>query len=436
MELTNPKGMRDMLPEEAIPRQWLRDQLREAFERYGFSPLETPAVEKYDVLASKYAGGAEILKECFRLQDQGGRELGLRYDLTVPLARVISANPNVKLPFKRYQIAPVWRDGPMGMGRYREFWQCDGDIVGAKSMAADAEAIAIAAMAFDQLGMAYTIYVNDRKLMNGLLAALGVMENRESVILALDKLHKITREELTKELQALGLARKAIDELLRVFSQEGTSEELLAKAEKLIRDEEGKDGVRELRELFTALKGLGVRNVKLDLALARGLAYYTGPVFETILTDSPIKTSVCSGGRYDAMIGKFTGSEKAEFPAVGVSFGMDRIYDALKAAGKLPAGRRSLTEAFIVPIKDAAPALALVQELRSAGIRAETDIIGRNIGKNLDYANALAIPYVLFLGPEEVKAKKVKLRDMATGKEQLLTAADASKAILAARARK
>jgi histidyl-tRNA synthetase len=432
MELASPKGMRDMLPEEAIPRQWLRDQLREVFERYGFSPLETPAVERYDVLASKYAGGADILKECFRLKDQGGRELGLRYDLTVPLARVVGTNPNVKLPFKRYQIAPVWRDGPMGMGRYREFWQCDGDIVGAKGMAADAEAIAIASTAFAALGLPATIYVNDRKLMNGLLAALGIIKDREAPILALDKLHKISREELIRELGALGLGRKTVDELLRVFGTEGTNEELLAFAGKLVKDAEGKEGLAELRELLAALAGLGVRNVKVDLALARGLAYYTGPVFETVLADSPIKTSVCSGGRYDAMIGSFAGG-KAEYPAVGVSFGMDRIYDALKAAGKLPAGRRSLTEAFIVPIKDPAPALALVQELRSHGIRAETDLMGRNPGKNLEYVNALGIPSALFLGPEEAKQRKVKLRDMATGKEQLLSTADAIKAILAGR---
>ncbi len=210
-ELMNAKGARDFLPEEAIARQEITGMLKAIFEKYGYSPLETPAIERKDVLSAKFAGGAEIMKEMFKVEDQGGRELALRYDLTVPLAKVVGMNPNLTKPFKRYQIQPVWRDGPIKLGRYREFLQCDADVVGTKSMLADAEILAIASEFFTKLGLKFVIRVNSRKLMNGMLDYAGIHENKMDAILAIDKLEKFGAAAVKKEMEEKGFAAKAVE---------------------------------------------------------------------------------------------------------------------------------------------------------------------------------------------------------------------------------
>ncbi|MAH32871.1 histidine--tRNA ligase [archaeon] len=415
MTLQLPKGTRDFNQEEMIARNKIVDALRETFERYSYSPLETPAFERYDVLSSKYAGGSEILKETFKFTDQGKRGLGLRYDLTVPLARFIGLNPNIKLPFKRYQIGEVFRDGPVEKARYRQFSQCDVDIVGNKSMSADAEIIMLAARAFKKLGLDVVIKFNNRKLLNGLLLKSGVdKEKLETVILTIDKLDKFGLDSVKKELKDKKINEKTINQIIKLINIKGNNKEKLDKIKKLIKDSEG---ISEINELISLLKILKI-NVEFDVSLARGLTYYTGTVIEVYLKKSDIKNSVCAGGRYDDMIGSFLG--KNEFPAVGISFGLDRIYDAF--IEKNSDGKKTVADVFIVPINTFKDSLKIAEELRNENVNVDIDLAGRGPSKNLKYANTLGIPYVLFIGEEELKKGKVKLKDMASGKEQMMNA--------------
>ncbi|MFP4111437.1 MAG: histidine--tRNA ligase [Candidatus Woesearchaeota archaeon] len=420
MKLTLPKGTRDSLPEEKIGKQKLMDDLKTIFELYGYSPIDTPVIERFDVLASKYAGGAEILKETFKLSDQGKRELGLRYDLTVPFARVVGMNPDLKMPFKRYQIDKVWRDGPVGLGRYREFWQCDVDLVGTKSMMADAEVLAIAKKAMESFGLKCRINVNNRKVLNGLLGSFGVKTRDEKIdiILTIDKIKKISDKEFAKELSLKGLDSKQIKKIKEIFSIEGSNKKKLEAVSKEITDQEGKEGVKELEELFGLLDSYGITNYDLELSLSRGLAFYTGTVFETFLVNNEIKSAVASGGRYDDIIPKFLDS-KMDFPAVGISFGLNRIYDALKDKEK--AAKKTVTKVFVVPIGLDKKAISIVEKLRESGINSEIDLTGRGISKNLKYANSKGIPYVLIVGENELKESKFKLKDMISGEEKTLS---------------
>jgi len=413
MNLQLPKGTRDLKPEEMIARNKVIGILREIFEVYGFSPLETPVLEKYEILAAKYAGGSEILKETFRLKDQGKRDLGLRYDLTVPLSRFIGMNPNTKMPFKRYQIGEVFRDGPVESARYRQFTQCDVDIVGCREMTADAEIIALISRAFEKLGLDCVIKINSRKLLNDILNYCKVPKNKiEEVIIIIDKMDKIGIEEVKKELSKI-INKKIIQKIEEIISIEGLNESKISKLKEIIKKSEGLD---EIQSLLNYLDMINV-GVDFDISLARGLAYYTGTVIEVFLRDSDVKSAVCAGGRYDKMIGSFLG--RGNFPAVGVAFGLDRIYDAYTEKNK--EGKKTVTQIFIIPIKTLNESLKICEELRKSGIKADIDLMGKGISKNLEFANSLGIPYVLFIGPDELKQNKVKLRDMKTGEEELFT---------------
>jgi len=416
MKLMNAKGVRDFPPEEKIIRQKVVDTLRETFEEFGFNPLETPEIERFEVLASKYAGGDEILKEIFKLKDQGGRKLGLRYDLTIPLARFIGMNPNLKMPFKRYEIGRVYRDGPIKLGRYREFWQCDVDIVGSKSMLADAEILAVANKGFKKLGLKIIIKVSNRKILDGILLSTGVKENKWiDAILSIDKLDKQGKNEVRKELEKKGICDENSKRIFGLIQKKDNNNNTLSNLKTFLNSKIGKEGIAEMEELLKLLKSFKV-NVDFDPSLARGLAYYTGPVYEVFLEKSEIKSSVAAGGRYDKMIGKFVGKEDA-YPATGISFGLELITDVMKASAK----KKSVTKAYVIPIKTPKESLKIAQELRKAGIKTDLDIVGKGISKNLDFANSQGIPYVIFVGEKELKQKKLKLRDMKSGKEQLLS---------------
>ncbi|MFH1246820.1 MAG: ATP phosphoribosyltransferase regulatory subunit, partial [Candidatus Micrarchaeota archaeon] len=286
--LAAPRGMRDLLFEDKIQRDEIVGVLKNVFELYGFNPWETPALERWEVLSSKYAGGAEILKESYKLEDQGGRKLGLRYDLTVPMCRVIAGNSSMPMPIKRYAIASVWRDGPIKLGRFREFVQCDVDLAGPKSGLADAEVISLTCDVFKQLGIDYVVKVNNRKLLEGLLESLGVeSKNVESVILTIDKLAKIGSPGVEKELIEKGLSISLSKKITSVFQEleDGYFEEVFAKCEKLVgKNEKAKQGLTELEEVFDFLVSFQVENITtkvlVDISLARGLSYYTGTVFE------------------------------------------------------------------------------------------------------------------------------------------------------------
>lgn len=426
-ELMDAKGVRNFLPDDKIPRQEIMDRLRTIFERYGFAPLETPAIERLDVLSAKFAGGEEIMKEIFRFRDQGGRNLGLRYDLTVPMSKVVGMNPNIPRPFKRYQMQTVWRDGPIKLGRYREFWQCDVDIVGVESTIADAEILSVTEDVFRQFGLDFVIKVNSRKLLNGIMEYAGFGEYAMKAILAVDKFGKIGEKGVREELLGLGFEKGEIGKAMKILKMKGSNSGLLKKLKGLIKNAEGKEGIEEMESLLKYCRMMGVKKLEFDISLARGLEYYTGPVFEVFLRKSKVASAVAGGGRYDRMIGSFLG-EKDDYPATGVSFGIEPIYESLKLSKKIKK-RKTLTDVFVIPIKTTEKSLGIVQKLRKTGIRAEIDLLERSISKNLSYANSMSIPYVVFVGERELKKGKLKLRDMKTGKEKMLKTGEIAKEI-------
>jgi histidyl-tRNA synthetase len=418
MEISLPKGTRDFYGEDKAIRDYIIEVLKKNFEIYSFNPLDTPALERYDVLASKYAGGSEILKETFKLTDQGNRELALRYDLTVPLARFIAINKNIKLPFKRYQIGNVWRDGPIKLGRYREFTQCDVDTIGSKSVITDAEILSLTNKIFSELNLKFKIKINNRKLLDDVLIKAGVkLGDLTKTMLLLDKIEKLPQEVLREELRAF-TEPKAIESIFSYLKLNFSE----------LKEEFGNtEGYKELEKTFEYLKQMNVRVFEFSLSLARGLNYYTGNVFEVYLVDSEIKSSIAAGGRYDRMINDFTEDKERKFYAVGISFGLDVISDALKNT-KLNENKKRV---FVISINKEIEALDIATYLRSNNITAEIDLMERNIGKNLDYVNKSNINFAIFVGEEEVKKKKFKLRDMKTGKEELLTKEELIKALSA-----
>ncbi len=420
VKLENARGTRDISGSDAILRQRIVSTLRGVFELCGYNPLETPSLERYETLASKYAGGEEILKEVFKLKDQGDRELALRYDLTVPLARFIASNPNLKMPFKRYAVGNVYRDGPLKLGRYREFAQCDVDVVGSGSMASDAEMVKIALAAFEKLELDVVVKVNNRKVLDALLEQAKVPEDKkEAVILIIDKLEKFGRESVEKELAGKEIPAAAILKLMQCLGIKGTNKEKVAKLRKVIGSCSGVDEVEKV------LKLAGSRNVEFDISLARGLAYYTGTVFEVFLKKSGITSSVAGGGRYDRMIGSFV-SNGRDYPAVGISFGLDVIADAMKLGKKETA--KSVVMAFVISIGEDRRAAEVVEKLRKGGVNTDADYTGK-VGRAIECANYYGIPFVVFVGKKE--GKNVKVRDMRSGKERLVEAGKLPKIISA-----
>ena len=417
MELQLPKGTRDFSPEEKILRDKVVNTLKEVFELYGFAPLDTPILEKFDVLSSKYAGGAEILKETFKLKDQGARELGLRYDLTVPLARYIGMNPTIKMPFKRYQVGEVFRDGPVASARYRQFTQCDVDVIGSNSMAADAEIVGLVYSAFSKLNLEVVVKASNRGLLNDILDYCGVQkEKQEAVILSIDKLEKFGVNVVKEELKQQKIDESKINKIIDIINVKGDNREKIIQLKKILKNSEG---LKEIEEMISYLKNMNCQ-ADFDVSLARGLAYYTGTVIEAVLKNSSIKSSVAGGGRYDDMIGSFLG--KGSIPAVGISFGVDRIYDAL--VERQETKQKTNTKVYIIPIKTLNESMKIAQQLRDAGINADIDLNDKGPSKNLEYANSLGTPYVVFVGKKELEENKVKLRDMKSGKEEMMKIED------------
>lgn len=421
MNLQNAKGTQDIPPEEKALKNKLVDTLQKVFSLYGFYPLETPLLERYETLATKFAAGeaSDALKEIFKLKDQGDRDLGLRFDLTVPLARYVAMNPNLKMPFKRYEVGPVFRDGPIKAGRMRQFWQCDFDIVGSSSMLADAECLAVLETGFNQLGLDVIIKVNNRKLLNGILEQVGITD-KETALISIDKLDKIGEKGVTEELKERGFNSKQIKALFNLINPEQT----LSTLKEVITVEEGIEGLNELTELFQYAEKMDLKKLKFIVSLARGLAYYTGTVFEVYAQQSQITSSLAGGGRWDNMIGNFMGKNTL-VPALGGSFGLVPIIEVLKEKGKISTG--NLTQVYIIPINTINESLALVQELRTAGISTELSLGKKGVSKNLEYASSLKIPYVIIIGEQELQKNKVLLRDMQSGTETLLSVKDVVK---------
>ncbi|MGV8168845.1 MAG: histidine--tRNA ligase [Candidatus Nanoarchaeia archaeon] len=413
MKVETAKGVRDIPPEEKILKSRIASTVQSVFETYGFNPLDTPIIERYDVLASKYAGGAEILKETFRLNDQGERELCLRYDLTVPLARFIAMNPMTKMPFKRYQIGQVFRDGPIKLGRYREFTQCDVDVVGNKEMIAEAELLSIAKTVFEKLETPVVIKVNNRKVLDAIMAKADIPENKRiDAMLSLDKIEKIGEKNVFQEMLELGLDEEMIETLFRLTARVEEDNNLTIKA---LTFELGEEATAEIKNLFRLLDLMNV-NAEFWPNLSRGLSYYTGTVFEVFASDSAVKSSIAAGGRYDKMIGNFVGNNQ-EYPAVGISFGVDVIFEVLKL--KETNLKKTVVKVLVISIKTEDDSIRLVSELRENGISCDLNL-KKGVSKGLEYAAYYNIPFVVFVGENELKEGKYKLRNMLTGSEELL----------------
>ena len=417
MELFTAKGMQDLMPEEKMLFDETTGRIIEAFRLYGFVPLDTPVIERMDVLGAKYAGGEEILKEVFRVKDQGDRELGLIYDLTVPLARVIGMNKNLKMPFKRYQIAKVYRDGPVEKNRYREFYQCDADIIGSKELLCEAELLGLTKTVFEKLDLKVKILINSRKLLNEIMSYVGINEKKQlDAMLSIDRLEKVGLDAVKKELKKeKGLNEKEIEKLIGLVGLKGSNEEKLKGLKKELGESKG---IKEIESVLNYCRKMKVE-VELDLMLARGLAYYTGPIFEAVLSEGTVKASVAGGGRYDELIGKLAGLDK-EVPAVGISFGLNRIIDALKEKKKKL--RKSNSMLLVMSINAEKEMIGIANELRKRGINLEIDLMNRNLSKNLDYANGKGVPFVLIVGEKDLKEGKVTLKNMQSGKEEKIDA--------------
>lgn len=404
MELQPVRGMRDLLPEKAKKKKYIESVCKRIFELYGFEPLETPIVENLNILTKKGSAGSAIEEEIYAFEDKSKRKLGLRFDLTVPLARVIANNKQLAMPFKRYQIGRVYRYDRPQAKRYREFTQADADIIGSSSLLAEAELIAMSADIIEALGIEAYIALNSRKLLEELALASGVKENQlKECFRLIDKAEKLGWQNISEEFEKKGINTEVIDVVRKNDLQ---------LCEEIIANKGGSNtGIAELKELMRYVEELNLTDfVRIELALARGLDYYTGVVMEIKTANGP---SIGGGGRYDKLIGIY-GSRS--LPATGISFGIDRILDTIE--GKLP--YEPSTKVFVVAVKKelSSYALKIAQKLRKLGVSAEIDLMERSLSKNLEYASKKSIPFVAIFGPAELQENCLKLRDMRTGEEQ------------------
>ena len=418
MKFENLKGTYDYLPEQQIIREKIKAVLRPIFEKYGFSPVETPIICGYDLLASKYSEGADILNEMYKLSDQGKRKLGLRYDLTITFSKLVSSNPNITFPFKRYEMGRVYRDGPVKLGRNREFTQCDVDVVGTKSIMAEAEYMLMTVEAYNKLGLDIEIEFNNRKLLSGIISSvLGKIsvDKMRKCIMLIDKFAKLSKEELTSEFAKIDVEEQQFDELMSYFSLnfEQLKEKLSNSGDELVLE-----GIAEIEELYKFLNGSdAIKYLKFAPYLARGIDVYTGMVWEVFLRERKINNqefnvSIGGGGRYDKIITTFV-DDGSEYPAVGMSFGLDVIYQilVLKNQGK----KESTIDMFIIPFGTETEAFALASKLREKEIKVDIEKNFKKLKKSMAYANKINVPFVIILGEDEVQQGIINVKDMTTG---------------------
>jgi histidyl-tRNA synthetase len=410
--MQNVKGTYDYMGKEQVMRQMVRAELEGLFRLYDYDGMETPILNERSLLASKYAGGDEIVQEMYRLGDQGERDLALRYDLTVPFAKVAAMNPGMPLPFKRYEIGKVFRDGPVKRGRLREFMQCDADVLGIAGPEAEAELMQLAADAFGRLGIEVTIRWNNRRFLGELLNRIGVPADQSlTVMLTLDKLAKIGAEGVKQELLDKKLNRFAAQQLTDLIRRECPSIEDITAAYGLT-DSRGASEVKALQDLLVRT-GLS-RLCSFDLFLSRGLSFYTGTVYEIFDRSGTYSSSLGGGGRYDAIVGKLVDRDDVQAPAAGLSFGMESIMELLREREE----RKEEDVVLILPVGDTlAAALNAAKELRSAGIRCRLDGSGRKLRKALTAAASQGIRYVMLVGEEEAGRGQVRLKNMAESAE-------------------
>ncbi len=411
------KGFRDYLPAAMILREWLIDVARRVYRSYGFSPIDTPALEHLEILIGK--GSDETDKQLYRFQDHGGRDVGMRFDLTVPLARFAAQHiQELGTPFKRYHIANVWRGENTQRGRYREFMQCDFDTIGTESNAADIEMVLVVHDLFSAIGFeGFTIHANNRKVLNGLLDKLGLQEKSMHVLRALDKLAKAGPEVVANELTSTAGATTAqITDILHMAALRGSNENILAELLPLLKGSDvGEQGLAELNEMTTALAAVGIpdERFKIDVSIARGLDYYTGTVLETFLDELPAIGSVCSGGRYDNLAELYT---KEHLPGVGASLGLDRLLSAMEELGRVE--KIATPAPVFLPYFDGTRRndyLKLAADVRRAGIGVEFYPEPKKLGKQLQYADRRGFRIALIAGENEFSSGECQIKDLASG---------------------
>ena len=427
------KGFRDYLPDAMLARERLIDTARQVYRSYGYSPIDTPALEYYEILAGK--GGEETTKQMFRFQ-QGKRDVAMRFDLTVPLARFVAQHiGKLGTPFKRYHIAPVWRGEKPQEGRYREFMQCDFDTIGTTSIVADIETVAVIHDLMLALGVDdFVIRVNHRGVLGGLLDKLGLAAKSAEILRALDKLPKIGPDAVAGEMtSAVGIDQNNAEKILQLARIEGSNDEVLRQVQPLIAGSEmGEAGVESLTQLCRGAHEAGVSNERLvcDMSIARGLDYYTGVVFETFLTELPGIGSVCSGGRYDDLAGLYT---KERLPGVGASLGLDRLLAALEKLGHLEAPSAPAPVLVTYFQQDARDAyLGLAAHLRAAGLSVELYPDPKKLGQQLKYADRRGFRVALIAGSRELEAGTCQVKDLSTGESQEISTDDNARQVAAA----
>ena len=437
-----PKGTRDFSPVEMVKRNYIFDTIKEVFQLYGFMPIETPSMENLSTLMGKY--GEEGDKLLFKVLNSGDflskinedqireknsvklttkiSEKGLRYDLTVPFARYVVQHRNeIDFPFKRYQIQPVWRADRPQKGRYREFFQCDVDVIGSNSLLNEVELIQIVDQVYKRLQLNVVVKLNNRKILAGIAEIIGEAEKIVDITVAIDKLDKIGLENVNKELADKGISQEAIDTLQPIILLSGSNSEKLAKLKELLfASEIGMKGIEELETVFTYLSQLDVQTeVELDLTLARGLNYYTGAIFEVKSKDMEFG-SITGGGRYDDLTGIFG---LKDVSGVGISFGADRIYDVLEQMDKFPSNTGITTKVLFINFgeKEEVFCLPILAKLRAKGINAEIYPDSSKMKKQMTYANNKNIPFVILVGESEVEEGVVSLKNMESGDQEKLT---------------
>ena len=432
-----PKGTRDFSPVEMTRRNYMFDTIKAVFRNFGFSPLETPAMENLSTLLGKY--GDEGDKLLFKILNSGDFaekltpadlslnagtlaaricEKGLRYDLTVPFARyVVQHQSEVVFPFRRYQIQPVWRADRPQKGRYREFYQCDVDIIGSRSLLNEVELVRIVEQVFQKLRINVALKLNNRKILYGIAESIGYADKMMDITIAIDKLDKIGMEAVSEELQAKGIVPEAIEKLKPILELSGSNREKINRLKQIIGSSEtGLLGIAEMETIFDYIEALGTDlDVEIDLSLARGLNYYTGAIFEVKAKDFVIG-SICGGGRYDDLTGIFGMPNTS---GVGISFGADRIYDVMLGLNLFPDEATLSTKAIFLNFGGAEELCALKQlaEVRKAGIAAEIYPDNAKMKKQMEYANRRAIPYVIIIGSDEMAAGQATLKDMRNGEQ-------------------
>ena len=424
MNKTEPRtlaGFMELMPNEQILFEQIKQKIEKTYQKFGFLPLDTPILELSEVLLAK--AGGETEKQIYRFE-KGDTDISMRFDLTVPLAKYVAKNyGNLSFPFRRYQIGKVYRGERTQKGRFREFYQCDIDIIGdgELSIINDAELPSVIYNIFKELGFDdFTIHINNRKILNGLFESLNQKENATEILRIIDKIEKIGKEAVIEELEKINVPNESINKIIDFIEIEGTTDEKLQKLNELnIKNEEFEKGLDELTQVvkYVRIFGIPEANFKVDLTIARGLDYYTGTVYETFLNQYRELGSVCSGGRYENLAEYYTDKQ---LPGVGISIGLTRLFYKLNELQLIKAEKKSIAEVLVVPmVQDLTVPIQIATDLRKKGISTEVYLNDKKLKAKMKYADKLEIPYVIVVGEDEIKSGIVKIKNMKTGEEKV-----------------